>query len=252
MDFSFNEEQQAIAGPGRADPRGPVDPRAPARSIEADGRRVRPRAVGRARRGRPARHRRARGRRRERARLRRAVPDCSSRSGRTSAPVPCLGDVVLGALADRAVRHRRAASAAACRAWSPASRSSPRRWPRRAPTRSRPTTDGPPTATAGASTARRCACPPAAVADARARPGRDRATAPSVCSSSTRRRGCGPRAPWTRRSGMPARRASTSTEARRRARSAPRAASRSSWTGRARHGRAVRDAPSASARRPYA
>ena len=74
MDFTLTEEQQELAGPGHADPRRPHGRSTHLRELDEQRGLVRPRDVGRARQGEPARRRAARGRRRPRLRLPRAVP----------------------------------------------------------------------------------------------------------------------------------------------------------------------------------
>ena len=147
------------------------------KEVEARRRARRPRAVARARRRRPARHRAARGARRQRPRARRAVPASSSSRAGVVAPVPLWPTLVLGALADRRVRHRRAAGElAAGRRARRASCSPPRSPSPASTTRSRPQVHGD-RATAARLAARRRrsrAVPAAHVADARPRAGADR------------------------------------------------------------------------------
>ena len=169
MDFALSEEQEELAGPRGAHPRGPHGPAAPegARPLR---RLVRPRHVAGVREGEPARHRVAGVGRRSRPRLprpvhgvargrpqRRAAARRSRRSSRGALPIARFGtDAQQAILAE----GRRAATCCSPpRSSSTAPSPSARRRPRRA------------TATAGASTASKANVPGATAAelDARAR-----------------------------------------------------------------------------------
>ena len=177
MDFSLTDEQQADRGPGRTRSSATSSTHERLQALEARRRAaLRPRAVGGARQGRPARHRPARGRTAARASASSRPCLVLEQVGRTVAPVPYLADRRARRAADRAssapTRSRQALPArrrrrrAAC---------SPRRSSRPAPTRCARRRPPAPTATAGVlDGAKTCVPAGAASPTACLVPGRDR------------------------------------------------------------------------------